>query len=100
MTRRVLFRREAEAELIEAAEWYEARGPGLGSEFLRALDATIAGIERYPLANAVVFGDVRRALLRRFPYSVIYAVADEEILVLACSHGKRDPKRWKDRVKS
>ena len=98
MTRRILFRPEAQAELIEAAEWYEVRGAGLGTEFLRALDATIANIARHPSANTVIFGEVRRALLRRFPYSVIYALPDDEILIVACIHGKRDPKRWTQRI--
>ncbi len=98
MTRRILFRPEAEAELIEAAEWYETRGLGLGAEFLRALDATIANIARHPFASRVVFGEVRRALLRRFPYSVIYALPDDEILIVACIHGKRDPNQWKQRI--
>ena len=98
MTRRILFRPEAQAELTEAVEWYETRGSGLGAEFLRALDATIANISRHPAANVVIFGGVRRALLRRFPYSVIYALSDDEILIVACIHGKRDPDRWKQRI--
>jgi hypothetical protein len=48
MTRRILFRPEAETELMEAASWYEERGKGLGAEFLRSLDAAISAIERNP----------------------------------------------------
>jgi plasmid stabilization system protein ParE len=99
MTRRILFRPEAEAELVEAAKWYEERGKGLGADFLRAVDVAIAAIERHPFAYRKVFGEVRRVLLRRFPYGVIYAVTDDEIVILACMHGRRDPRRWKERVK-
>jgi plasmid stabilization system protein ParE len=98
MTRRILFRPEAEAELIEAADWYESRGRGLGAEFLRAFDAAISFIERHPLAYPVVFAGVRRAVLRKFPYSVVYAVSDDNILIIACIHGRRDPKRWQERI--
>lgn len=94
----IIFRPEAEAELGEAAEWYEARGIGLGAEFLRAIDMAIASIGRNPFGYQTVFGDVRRALLRRFPYSVIYSVIDNEIVIVACIHGRRDPKRWQERV--
>ena len=94
----VRFRPEAAAELVEAVDWYEARGRGLGAEFLRALDAAISGIQRHPLGYPSVFGNCRRALLRRFPYSVIYVVSDQEILIVACIHGRRDPALWQERV--
>jgi plasmid stabilization system protein ParE len=98
VTHRILFRPEAEAELREAVDWYESRGKGLGAEFLRALDAAIAGIDRYPLASPLVFGDCRRAVLRKFPYTVIYTAREDKILILACMHGRRDPHNWRTRV--
>jgi plasmid stabilization system protein ParE len=96
----VLFRPEAEAELAEAVEWYEARGRGLGSEFLRALDAVLASVLRNPMAYPVVFGRVRRAMFRRYPYTLLYELSDsgDAILVVACFHGARDPRRWQDRT--
>ncbi len=98
MSLRILLRPEAEAELEEAAIWYESRGRGLGSEFLRAVDAAFAAIERNPLAYPLVTRAARRALLRRFPYGVIYTVSDDEILIVACMHCRRDPKRWQKRL--
>jgi plasmid stabilization system protein ParE len=95
---KIRLRPEVEAEIADAADWYEARSTGLGTEFLRAVDAAIASIQRYPLGYQVVFKDSRRALLRRFPYSVIYSISDNEILIVTCIHGKRDPKSWQDRV--
>ncbi|MGB3633164.1 MAG: type II toxin-antitoxin system RelE/ParE family toxin [Rubrobacteraceae bacterium] len=98
MTRRLVFRPEADLEINAAAEWYEARGQGLAVEFLRVLDACIESIRRNPLLYPVVSGKMRRAVLRRFPYSVIYVVRDDEIVVIACFHGQRDPKRLQDRL--
>lgn len=98
MTRRVLFRPEAETEVAEAVEWYESRGRGLGAEFLRALDAVIAHVQRYPTHYSLVFGNVRRAVLRRFPYNLIYEERGDEILIAACIHGRRDPARWQKRL--
>jgi hypothetical protein len=56
MTRRVLFRPEAEAELAEAVAWYDSRARGLGTDFLRALEAVIALVARNPKAYPEVFG--------------------------------------------
>ncbi len=98
MTRRVLFRPEAEAEIAGAAEWYESRGRGLGAEFLRSLDAVIAHVQRYPTHYPLVFSNVRRAVLRRFPYNLIYEERGDEILIAACIHGRRNPLRWQKRL--
>jgi toxin ParE1/3/4 len=95
--RRLVFRPEAEAEIFAAAEWYEKRKLGLAAELLRALDAVIAAVERNPHQFPQVHGEKRRALLRRFPYGVIFSVSGEEIIVLACTHARQNPKRWQRR---
>ncbi len=64
---RLVVREAAEADIAEAARWYEQRSPGLGSEFLRAVDVTLAETTRMPERYPVVRGRARRALLRRFP---------------------------------
>lgn len=97
MTRRLVLRPQAEIEIAEAAEWYETRGRGLSTEFLRVVDAGIAAIRRHPLHYPRIQGEIRRAPLRRFPYGIIYKVREEEILVLACFHARRDPKSWQER---
>jgi plasmid stabilization system protein ParE len=94
----VQFHPEATSELLNAVDWYEASSPGLGGEFLRAFDATTAFIERNPAAYPRIRGSVRRAVMRRFPYSVIYTSGERGIMILACFHGRRDPERWKQRL--
>jgi plasmid stabilization system protein ParE len=98
MNRRVIFRAQAEAEIAEALEWYETRGKGLGADFMRSLDATVAAIQRAPTQYQIVKGQARRAVLRRFPYSLVYLASEDEIVVLACFHGKRDPRKLMDRL--
>lgn len=98
MTHRLVIRPEAERELAEAVDWYEGRGHGLGAEFLRSFDAAIAHIQRHPTLYPVVFGTARRAVLRRFPYSLIYTIHDDVLLIAACMHGRRDPTRWQKRI--
>jgi plasmid stabilization system protein ParE len=97
MNRKVILRPQAEAELAEAVDWYETRGKGLGADFIRAVDAAMAAIERNPEQYQIVKGQVRRAVLRRFPYGLIYVASQHEITVLACFHGRRDPRRWFER---
>lgn len=94
----VRIRPEAEADLVAAYTYYEHAAEGLGAEFLRAVEATLAMIERNPLLYSSVHGEVRRGLLRRFPYGVFYTVTGEEIVVLACFHARRDPARWQSRL--
>lgn len=88
---------EAESDVLDAYRWYEERTEGLGSEFLRAVDACLAFIKRNPLAYRQVHKDVRRALLRKFPYGLFYVVESDEIVVLACFHVRRDPRQIPDR---
>jgi len=97
MSRRIILRSEAEAELAEAYAWYEQQRPGLGDEFLLRLDACLSDIQGNPLLHPVVHRDVRRALLRRFPYGVFYVPGEDCITILAIFQLSRDPTRWMDR---
>ncbi|MBI5141090.1 MAG: type II toxin-antitoxin system RelE/ParE family toxin [Nitrospirae bacterium] len=92
------FRPEALDELAEARNWYNGRVKGLGSEFVRAVEARIASIRRMPDAYPVIHGNVRRALLRRFPYAILYCLNGEEVLIIACFHASRNPDEWLERV--
>lgn len=95
---RLIIRPEAELDIQDAFEYYEAQSPGLGSEFVRAIDACLSGIGRNPQAYPIIYKQVRRALIRRFPYGILYLVAQDVVSVLACFHGRRNPKSWQDRL--
>jgi plasmid stabilization system protein ParE len=97
MTPSVVIRPEAEADLAEAFAWYEERRAGLGDRFLLSVEATLSAIKRYPESFPVVHRQVRRALLRRFPYGVFYTVAESAIVVFAVFHCGRAPRRWQER---
>jgi len=98
MTPRFIVRPHAEADVAEAFDWYERRSPGLGMEFLRAVDVTFAIIVRTPHLFPQVEKTVRRALLRRFPYSVFFVAQPDSISVLAVMHAHRHPHRWLSRA--
>ena len=86
----------AEADIGDAHAWYRERGHDLGDQFLAALDQCLESIQRNPLAFAAVHGEIRRALLRKFP-CVFCLVSESEVVVLGCLHGHRDPKVWRGR---
>ncbi len=99
VTRQILVRPEAEAEVQQAFDWYEEQSEGLGLEFLRAIEACLSGIKRNPFAYSVVkVPNLRRAVVRRFPYALFYLVDDEAIVVIAVFNVKRRPINWRRRV--
>jgi toxin ParE1/3/4 len=89
--------REAEAEAFQAAEWYEKRSQGLGRAFLELIEQTLEDLTERPRQFPLVYRDVRRALLKRFPYGVFFRLRREEIRVLAVMHLSRNPRRWQRR---
>jgi plasmid stabilization system protein ParE len=91
----VIFTLAARAELIDAQDWYENEAPGLGRNFRAAVDAVIQRMSANPWQFPVVYKSIRRALLRHFPYALMFVIeADETLTVIACFHGSRDPARW------
>lgn len=92
MTRTLIVRPEAEADLAASKVWYEAQYDGLGARFLGEVDATFRRIESNPLAFSFVRGKLRRALLHRFPFGVFYVLTVEHIVVVAVLHAARDPR--------
>ena len=97
MTRQAKFRPQAEVEALEARVWYEKRRPGLGTEFAGAIRDIIWRLVENPLAFPRVRGEIRRAVLQRFPYAVYFRLVDDDILVLAV-HGRQHPERWQLRT--
>jgi len=89
---------EAEADLEEATNWYEAQRPGLGDELLVCVREVFDRIRRAPHLHGKVFQQLRLALVRRFPYAVIYRVDDDQITIVAVYHTRRNPRGWQDRV--
>jgi plasmid stabilization system protein ParE len=97
VTRHVRFRPQAEAEVLEVRSWYEERRRGLGAEFGAAVDNLVGRIAENPEAFPRAHGDVRRAILHRFPYAIYFRSSSDDIIVLAV-HGRQHPRRWQSRV--
>ena len=97
MTPRLVLRPQAEAELLDARDWYEDQRPGLGSAFATEVETALGGVLQAPQAYPRVQGEIRRALVRRFPYAIYFRAMPDEIVVLAVIHGRRHPRRWQSR---
>jgi plasmid stabilization system protein ParE len=87
----------ASTEIQEAFRWYEQRRRGLGEKFLQTVQETLSAIEANPQQYARVRGEIRRAVIRRFPYAILYLAEPDAAVVLGCFHSKRDPRRWHSR---
>jgi len=100
---RALLHEQAEAELLDAARWYNRRVSGLGEQFLSAVIDALLEIEKHParfpfdpLSSDA--HELRRYRLTRFPYHLIYRRRIDQLLVIAIAHTAREPGYWRDRV--
>ena len=94
MAYRLKFSTRALREIGEAQERYELQSPGLGEEFIAAMELQLKRLEQAPLLYAEVIPSVRRALLPRFPYGLFYAVRGDLVHILAVLHDARNPSLW------
>ena len=97
MNEPVSFHRLARRELTEAAQFYDVESPGLGSSFLDEVERCTQTILKHPEAGPIVVGPVRRRLLPRFPYALLYSVKADAVRVLAVMNLKRRPMYWAGR---
>jgi toxin ParE1/3/4 len=87
---RLIYHPSAEAEVVEATRYYEAKDAGLGERFLQEYEAAVVRI---------VEADLRRHLLSQFPYGIYYRLEGDEIRILVVKHHSRHPAYWRDRLK-
>jgi plasmid stabilization system protein ParE len=88
---------EADAELTDALARYSGIRPELGQRFAEAIADTVERIADAPLHYAVVGKGLRRAGVHRFPYGLFFLAEANRIVVIACFHGRRNPKHWQSR---
>jgi plasmid stabilization system protein ParE len=88
------FRPEVRDELDDAYSWYENQQLELENDFIDCIDETLNRICLSPESYPIVYRDVRRAIVRRFPYVIYYRIISSRVIVTAIFHGRRDPKSW------
>ena len=93
----VSFHPEAEIELNEAIEYYEGIEPGLGYDLAIEVYSTIHRSVVLPKAWPVIRDEIRRSLVKRFPYGILYSEEHDGIFIVAVMHLHRQPDYWKHR---
>jgi hypothetical protein len=94
MSHEVLFEPSAALELNEAADFYDVEQPGLGTEFLDAVEAALLPVIDNPAAFPVLRGETRKRVVSRFPYSILYWFDGTTIHVSAVAHHRQRPGYW------
>ncbi len=92
------FLNAAEAELFEAAAYYELQVQHLGENFLSIIEEAVGEIVESPKMYPEIENGIRRRLVRRFPYSVLYGLHNAEIVIVAIMHQKQKPRYWLERL--
>lgn len=89
---------DAREEFLAAIDYYNEAEPGLGMAFYSEVEAAIGLIENYPDLWTEIGDSIRRCLVRRFPFAVLYSKEAERIFIYAIMHTKRDPNHWRNRL--
>jgi plasmid stabilization system protein ParE len=92
------FTPEADAELTEARQWYSHHRQDLDLEFMQCIEVALSRIRSNPRLFPVVYGSLRRAVVRRFPFASLYEVTAAEIQIVAIFHSRSNPDVWESRV--
>ncbi|MDI1308403.1 MAG: type II toxin-antitoxin system RelE/ParE family toxin [Methylotenera sp.] len=94
---KVTFHPEAAQELEEAALYYEDCQLGLGKQLTLEIETAVNLITAFPQAWTIIEPPVRRVLVRRFPFGLLYTISHHDIYILAVMHLNREPRYWKNR---
>jgi toxin ParE1/3/4 len=92
------FHPEAELELIEAAAYYESRVPGLGERLALEIRAATDSLQAHPELGVRLDSDLRRLIVTRFPYALIYTATEGVLRIVAVAHQQRLPNYWRSRL--
>lgn len=95
---RVTFNELAERELNDTAQYYEHEQPGLGAAFIAEVRRCTEALVEHPESGSMVLGTIRRRLCHRFPYGLLYTIAEDELRILAVMNLKRRPGYWVGRT--
>ncbi len=90
----VVYRLRVKHDLAAGFDWYEEQRSGLGGEFRTSIQSTFKAIELHPELFASVYGEVRRAIVSRFPFAVFYLVEPKRVVVLRVLHTARNSELW------
>lgn len=98
MKRKLIVRPDAADDIDEAHDYYERKRYGLGEDFVACIEAMLEQIAARPLSFTATYRDIRRAVVRRFPYGIFFRILDDVIYVVGVFHGRRSPRQIRRRA--
>lgn len=98
MKYKLTLRKEAEFDIEEQFEFFEEKRVGLGHDFLLCVEESLDKLQKNPLIYRKIYKELRRTSITRFPFRVFYLVQNQNIIVTAVLHAKKDPTSWKNRT--
>jgi len=98
MSRRLVVRPDVEFDIEDSATWYDTQNDRLGDQFILEFETLLGRIVQNPEQYQIVESDVRKAMLKRFPYAIYYVVSDDELTILGCLHAHLHPRAWRKRI--
>jgi len=97
---KVIFSKYARQEFDDAAQYYEVEYQGLGKRFRDEVRKTAKRISEYPEAWSFARGEVRKCILHKFPYKLLYSLESNHVFIIAVAHQHRRPDYWIERNES
>lgn len=94
----IIFLPGATEEMNEAANYYESQASGLGTDYLSEVERAVASISESPMTWPKIERELRRRLVQRFPFGILYYIESDEIVIVAVAHLRRRPGYWKKRI--
>jgi plasmid stabilization system protein ParE len=96
---RVIFHPEASAEMLESARFFDEKSAGLGSDLITAIQESTRRIAKFPESGPIEKWNIRKCLVRGFPFTLLYEAGQDQIYIVAVMHQHRRPGYWASRVK-
>ena len=94
MSHQLIVRRKAEGQAARARDWYDDQLEGLGDQFIAELENAIEKALEHPLQYQKIYLEIRRVLVRRFPYALFFVFSKSRVVVLAVLRQSEDPRKW------
>ncbi|MES9814242.1 MAG: type II toxin-antitoxin system RelE/ParE family toxin [Candidatus Thiodiazotropha sp.] len=98
MSYTLTIRKEAEFDIDEQFDYYEEKREGLGHDLLLCIEEALDKLQRNPLVYRKIHKELRRIPIRRFPYRIFYFVKNNNVIVTALFHARKDPTSWSGRT--
>jgi len=94
---KIVFSKYARLELDDATQFYELEYQGLGQRFKQEIKRAVIRIAEYPKAWSIERVEIRKCLLHKFPYKILYSIEEDHVFIIAIAHQHRKPDYWMDR---